>query len=520
MVEGIVVSETKVCARCHYPKPLTNFQPTGKRPGERRATCRACRRPGNRDGSSKPTPKFLRSLAGKRYIITSAQNATAVHEKFFAALKVAAADLGAELVVIPLRYRNPTSKPEASRADDAWWSKETEPYLFNGRKKLGPNIVLVADVKSQPTASHPLTGFENLTGRESCIIGHPKMQFKVVAVPSGRYPKTLSTTGACTLSNNYSDTRAGKVGEFHHYLGAVLVELRGKHFWLRQLNANRADGSFIDLDKEFTAEGVRPAPPPLAFAFGDSHVKYHCPNVDRATFGAEGIVETLDPERKARMYFHDVNDNDYVNHHEANNPFLQVGKVKSGDSVHQELLDVVNFVNKRADGRDAFLVDSNHNGFLTRWVLEHDWKTDPSSAAFYLETALAMVHSVRRMPNGTAYDDPFHYWVKKFGIASNIRLLGPDESSTVAGIEMGMHGHRGPNGSRGSLQNLSKLGTKVVTGHSHTPGIEAGHYQVGTSTPLRLQYTHGPSSWLNTHAVVYANGARALLTVIDGRWRA
>jgi hypothetical protein len=70
------------------------------------------------------------------------------------------------------------------------------------------------------------------------------------------------------------------------------------------------------------------------------------------------------------------------------------------------------------------------------------------------------------------------------------------------------------------LKNLSRLGARVISAHGHSPGIEEGNYQVGTSTPRRLEYTHGPSSWQNTHCVIYASGKRALLTVRDrGAWR-
>src|SRR5206468_12365404 len=126
-----------------------------------------------------------------------------------------------------------------------------------------PNLVLAADVKTQPTASSPLSGFESLTGGESCILGHTKMQLRSVPVPTGRYPKLLTTTGACTKPN-FTDSKAGALGKFPHYLGAVLVELDGKRFHLRQLNADRLDGSFIDLDTLYTPQGVRRAPPAKA----------------------------------------------------------------------------------------------------------------------------------------------------------------------------------------------------------------------------------------------------------------
>jgi hypothetical protein len=82
-----------------------------------------------------------------------------------------------------------------------------------------------------------------------------------------------------------------------------------------------------------------------------------------------------------------------------------------------------------------------------------------------------------------------------------------------------MHGHLGANGARGGLRGFSKLGVKTIVGHSHTPGIIEGAYQVGTSSHLKLEYNDGPSSWLNTHALVYPNGKRTLINIIKGKWR-
>ena len=98
----------------------------------------------------------------------------------------------------------------------------------------------------------------------------------------------------------------------------------------------------------------------------------------------------------------------------------------------------------------------------------------------------------------------------------DLNVLRTDESFTVKGVELGMHGHRGPNGARGTLKSFSSIGVKSVTGHSHTPGIEGGAYQTGTSTNLRLEYTQGPSSWLHSHVVIYANGKRSHINIIDG----
>jgi hypothetical protein len=441
-----------------------------------------------------------------------------VHAGFWATLERAASYLGAELVVIPLRYRNPTSQWTEAQSSDDWWAPEVLPFLFNVRVRLNRNLVLAADVKTQPTARSPLMGFESLTGAESCILGHTKMQLRSVPVPTGRMPKLLSTTGACTVPN-FTDTKAGSIGAFHHFLGALLVELDGPTFHLRQVNADRKTGAFIDLAKEYSVSGVRPAPPALGLVMGDTHARFASPEVDRATFGPGGIVEALQPKT---LVFHDVFDGYSANPHHVGNPFVSAAKARGElGGVRDEVEHTVEFIRSRSRGRRAVLVDSNHGDFLARWVLRADWKhLDPGNAEFYLDTARAMLSSSRMTPRGTEYSDPWAFWVERMRGDADIRCLGPDESFKLADIECGMHGHRGPNGARGTLRNLSRLGSRVISGHGHEPGIEDGHYRVGTSTPLRLEYTHGPGSWLNTHCAVYANGKRCLLTIIDGEWRA
>ena len=90
----------------------------------------------------------------------------------------------------------------------------------------------------------------------------------------------------------------------------------------------------------------------------------------------------------------------------------------------------------------------------------------------------------------------------------------------IKGIKVDMHGHLGPNGSRGgTVRTFAKLGVKTITGHSHGPGIMDGAYRVGTSSVYDPEYVAGPSSWLQTHGVIYANGKRSLLNIINGEYK-
>jgi hypothetical protein len=117
--------------------------------------------------------------------------------------------------------------------------------------------------------------------------------------------------------------------------------------------------------------------------------------------------------------------------------------------------------------------------------------------------------------------DAFAYWgQKRLKVADQTIFLRRGESHQIRGIEVSYHGDKGPGGARGSRAAFRRIGVKSVIGHAHAPGIMDGCYQVGTSSRLDLTYAAGtPSAWLHTHCVIYPNGKRALINIIDGRWR-
>lgn len=462
----------------------------------------------------RPLPKGV-----KRYIVTAAQNATPVHAEFWAIIRQIAAFYSAEIMVVPLRYKNPTSHWSGSQGNAEFWDAAVRPYLWNKRHALNANITLLADLKIQPTAVSPLTGADGLSHASSGIIGHTKVQLKSIATPQSRMAKVLMTTGACTVEN-YTDSRAGRIGEFHHSLSCVLVELDGKRFYPRHVHYDAKSKSATDLGIRFHAYGPPTvAPRPLALSMGDTHVDFIDPTVERATFGAGGMVPTLQP---LNLIWHDLNDDYSCNPHHQGNPFNTIAKARSGrDDVRGEVFRSIAYVrDKTPDDVHSVIVPSNHNDFLGRWINRHDWRGDPVNAEFYLETALAMVRETTLTDKGTHYPDPFTFWLRRAIVERpNIYALDIDESFILGGVELGMHGHQGPNGARGSIMNLRRIGVKSIIGHSHSPGIDEGCYQNGTSTRLRLEYNHGASSWLNAHTVLHADGKRQLIIMVDGRYR-
>ena len=57
----------------------------------------------------------------KIFLITSAQNATRVHKQLLTNMEVYAEFLDAEILVIPFRYKNPTSVFTRDQETDEWW---------------------------------------------------------------------------------------------------------------------------------------------------------------------------------------------------------------------------------------------------------------------------------------------------------------------------------------------------------------------------------------------------------------
>ena len=517
------------CLNCGSTELVKDGCTNADEPSQQRWKCKACGKRGPsvaRDGSTgldrsavAALHRSLRQAKGvRRYVVTAAQNATPVHQAFFASLLGYCKHNKAQLIVVPYRYKNPTSMWSKAAEHDDWWAAELTPYLYDKRINLGKHLVLLGDIKTQPTASSPLQGFESVTGPSSAIIGHPQLELTTVPTPQEKLPKILTTTGSVT-EKNYTPTKAGKKGEFHHTFGACVVEIEGSAFHLRQLNAVK-DGSFMDLRWDYSGAERTDTGGIAALVMGDSHIEFIDPQVVKATWGTRGIVPLLRPDV---LVWHDMWDGYARNHHHEGEAFINFAKHHAGlDDVAKTLSAAYAFVDTHTPaGTKNVFVPSNHPDVLARWVKRADWRTDPRNAEFLLETALVMLRGTIMGDSGAQVVDPFVYWAtKKMKSAGRATFLARDQSMEIRGIEIGYHGDRGSNGARGNRRGFSRIGTKTIIGHSHSPGITEGSYQVGTSSRLTLEYNSGPSGWLHTHCVIYRNGKRALINVIDGKWRA
>lgn len=454
------------------------------------------------------------SLAQGVYVVTWAQNATPVEENFWASLQHYCEDRNARLLVIQGRYKNPTSHWNQNNEGEEWWAPQIADFAIAHRVALSPELTVYGDIPIQPTAVTPLTGF-NRFGRNNAIFGHPKVQLQTVARSAREDARVHFTTGACTIPN-YTHSKAGKKAEAHHIFGALIVEITEDSFFVRQVAAEGWTGTFTDLDKVYSPYGVEQAPRPLGLVMGDIHATSTDHDVVAATLlNPDSIAMFLKPEK---VIYHDVLDFKARSHHRIHNAddrYASHHKVTS-DNVEVECRITVDWLDKSTpEGTQGYVAASNHDEHADRWLREADPRSDPENALFFHKLRAEKLDRFKRDKAWTpAFEICYDWWGE-----GKIEFLRRNESLKIEGIECNFHGDMGINGSRGSLANFARLGEKVIIGHSHTPGILDGAYQVGCTAKLDQGYNHRPSSWMHAHCLIYADGKRTMLFVKNGKWR-
>ena len=341
----------------------------------------------------------------RRFIVTWAQNNTPVHRKFLSNIEEYAKQIKADIHVIAGRYKNPTSV-FTDGAKDAW-HEPIRKYLDAARHDIHTYLSIMSDVKIQPTAVNPMTGMQGMSGLNSCIFGSPKVQMEMIPVLEGCKPKMMLTTGACTIKN-YTDSKSGKKGEFHHTLGFVIAEIKDDDtFFIRQVTADE-EGNFMDLWNRVKFEGTRD---PIEFNTPVEEIEWNKENFGEPPFSLVGeskitkdagvsacvlgdlhlgkedlevmnttlnFMRRVNPEH---IVLHDVFDGSSISHHEMKDPFAQYAKeIKGTNSLNKEVEYMLNKLEVFNEFKDSkvVIVRSNHDDFVDRWLKNEDWRKQPT----------------------------------------------------------------------------------------------------------------------------------------------
>jgi hypothetical protein len=300
-----------------------------------------------------------------------------------------------------------------------------------------------------------------------------------------------------------------------------VVEIQDKGvFHMRSCVAD-SKGTICDLDKWYSPYGVKPTGRWPALVTGDEHVLFADPQSKAATY--TDVASMVAIGRPKVIVRHDVLDSYAVSHWHKKDVLTRFVKSQKGfDSLTDEMELTYQHIDETTPSNTQnLIVASNHDDHVWRWLNEVEWRNDLPNARIYHEMWAEILAAAAWDPSyGAAeQESPFALWASK-RMVSNTRFLMRDENRTIMGIIVSLHGDKGPSGVRGSIVNLSKMGVRAVIGHTHTPGIEKGCYQVGVSTGT-LSYARGsPSSWLPCNAIIHPNGKRQLVPIIHGRYHA
>lgn len=407
-------------------------------------------------------------------------------------------------------------------------------YLVMNDLDINENLG-ISGIRIRSTQIDPSTGLHRLvdaTGR-SIVFASPKQRLETKARnKTVSVPNVVMGTGAITEPNYrgkmFRNDRLSKIAETEHVMGGIIIEVvDDKHFHYRQVQFNlkfemvksnmiqMGDCSFHDLGYRYFPNGKITKESPKAIVYGDIHEA----DVDQEVLDhTAALVEKLEIKT---CVLHDIFDGKSINPHEKDKKIIKARKYQQGDlDLVKELDGVVDRLVYFSRMFDRIVIPkSNHDVFLDRWLEDFYFREDDQNRIIAME--LSGIKSDGLDPLKTYTMRKVEKILKIEKIKSpEFVWLEEGQSYTIEGVEVGAHGHRGPNGTKGSTISLSKnLGSSFI-GHFHRPEIRARLFAVGTSSILVPDYTRGNpvSNWMHTHGLVYRGGGQTLVNLIHGRF--
>ncbi len=490
------------------------------------------------DGKVSPKVALERKLPKKghvkRYLITSVQNNTHTHPGLtnLLALKDHYDGLESgecELIVGTFSYDINAYGPKAVKRGTYMvnksiqalnYPKELEDFIVDDVVSLAPGLVWCGNMNILPTNKWPLSDLEAHNGRASNIVPHSTIAMESVASMADEATKMNYSTG-CVTQMNYIQKRAGNLAEQRHDYGALVVEVDSSgSWWVRQLYIDDEDVIY-DLDLRVENSMVKVGHRLKAINWGDIHASEMDLWVRKLGWGKNGMLDDLRPEYQ---FMNDLFSMRSRSPHEMKDSHRTYQKhVDEEDSVESELQVTADFMTE-ADREwcKMVIIPSNHDLQLKRWLNDEDPKKDPLNAKLF---HLLNYHIFDAMDRGDRDFNVLEWALRRAGCPDGTRFLGIDEGFVIAkrkgfgGVECGLHGHKGSNGTKGSTRGLTKMGRAINKGHDHTAAIRYRVFGAG-GCAARFSYESGPSSHSISHILTYENGMRAIVTMWAGEYHA
>jgi hypothetical protein len=455
----------------------------------------------------------------KRYVITSATNNTPLHIETFKCLELLCKELDAELLVVPIRYKNPTIILNSGQYS-VYWPQQLEGRYVSRRLELNDRLTLFGDVIVQATTILPLSGLSSLPNRKHAIFGHPILQLETYANIVGKQAKMSLTTGSVSVPS-YSNTKQGHKAKELHHLGAILVELdeKEKLFFAYQLSYSHKSKSIIHLDKEYFYNGqVEKAKPATALTIGDTHVGDHSVEVH------EGVIKLNKDLQVQNNHWHDFFNGKAVNHHIKNNLIAKYQSfITNKSNLAKEIDEVYDFIKKYLDPNITHhFIESNHNSWVDRWLSNPSSNLDIENLHLYHKLNYIILDNFlkNRKEVLTGFGAIINEFIENNPEYKNkLHVLDGETPLVYNDTYYDQHGHQGVGGSKGSPAQFANLQFKTVIGHTHSAFIRGKAFGAGTGTKFKVGYNKALTRWTQTSIIEYSNGTKTLIHFIGSRYK-
>lgn len=432
------------------------------------------------------------------YLLTSAQNSTPVHKGLLKNMEALVEHIGdCSLGVIASRYRNPSLYDEGLKEN--YWDDSLDEYLIASRMELFTDFVVGADVRIPYTTNRPVQNAKRMCKDYSFVVGHPKQDMEAMPMLDNTKDKFIMSTGSVTLPSNYSDTMAGESGRVNHKMGFLFIEVvdREKGIFKAMNIEAMEDGSFDLPNIRVTNNGqIHKYRPSLidTIVLGDLHVGFH---------NEEELKDSLDfvmSHHPNNVVLHDVLSAESVHRYNINDAFKAYRMMMEGVTIEKEIEDAIDMIKDIAEMTHNVIIPSaNHHYILENWVKNYSWKSSLINAEKYMEFS-------QKLLRGDVSEKGLFGDIVDGENIDGVKTLSYNKSHRIKGVEVGQHGDKGINGSRGNMNAYDKIGVPHIVGHGHGAKKYGDVIMVGTLSKLRMGYNQGYSTWRNNViGVIYNN---------------
>ena len=437
--------------------------------------------------------EIFKEVNSKKIIISSIIDGIDINEDTFNILKTCANFNNAELLLF---WTKSPKKGKYGLTLETY--NKVKDYLVTKVNFISDNTIIAEDLSINYTSKNPLLNLEKLNkDKKIFIVPHPKQYHKMAPNDTNSTPRQIWSTG--TISNlEYNNTVSGRLDSKNITLGGILLEydLYSNNYLSRNLiykdNVIYDKNLAYYKDNNINVENNVPA-----IVLGDIHFPEHDTMALRKSID---LIEKCNPKM---VFLHDIFSLNSINHHDLNKPITKLLKQnKFTESLEIELKEDIrllkDFFLDKFPNIIFFIVASNHDNFLIKWLDSGDFLRDKNNCKIGCKLASKLLED----------KNPLEEMISNKNI---IFLLEKDSIQPIPGIECANHGHVGIAGSQGNINAYNKTYEQAVIGHTHSSKIQEGVVTVGTNSKLELSYTNTIMNWSHANAIIFPNSTIQLL---------